>query len=598
MLNVTDPLYNRAGPSLLAKQDPDPAPPPVMSEWPVLWGKLESRLNVLYNWRLSWWQHWGYLARYILPRRYHWVVTANTQNRGLPINQDIVDPTGTLAMQKCAGGMMSGLTSPSRPWFKLRPRSPNSLLDHESAVWIDEVESLIYDTLARSNFYDSMTQMYEDLVVFGTAPMILYEDDTHVIKCYNPCAGEYFLATDSSFRVTSLFRKFTMTIMQIVDMFGAENIPPTIRALWAQKGNSLETEYIVAHAIEPNYQVEQSSSLWPKKFVFREAYWLWGIAAEAPLSVGGYDDPPFIAPRWATTSNDAYGRSPGMVAMYDIMQLQVMTRRKAEAIEKQVRPPLLASTELKNEPSSIAPGHVTYVSNLGPQSGMRPIYEVKPELAYMTADMQQIQIRIKEEFFNDLFLMIEQTDPAKRMTATEVTARQQEKLQMLGPVIERVQHEGLAPALNRVFAIMTRRGLFPPMPEALKAQPLQIEFVSMLSQAQKASATIGMEQLLTVAGSIAQVNPEVLDNFNADEFLRTYAGMTLVPQKILNSADQVAKTRQARAKAQQQKAAQESAVGMVAGATDVAKSLSETQIGGGQTALQAMISGIPPGAMQ
>jgi len=594
VLNPSEPFFNKASPALLAQQTDEPEPAPALPAWPVLWLKLEGRLAILYNWRLSWWQHWAQLATYILPRRYHWLITPNTHNRGLPINQNIVDPTGTLAMRKCAGGMMSGLTSPSRKWFKLQPASSNVPLDHEAAVWLDEVESRVYDALARSNFYDSLTQMYEDLVTFGTGPMIIYEDPKNTIACYNPCAGEYFLATGSNFQVESLYRKFVMTVSQVVEMFGIDNCPPVIQSLWEQKANNLETEFIVAHAIEPNFQMDDSRSLWPKKFAYRECYWLWGIPAGQPLAVAGYDDPPFLAPRWATTSNDAYGRSPGMDALPDVMQLQVMTRRKAEAIEKQVRPPLLASTELKNEPSSIAPGHVTYVSNLGPNTGMRPIYEVKPELSYMTADIQAIQYRIKEGFFNDIFLMIDQTDPAKRMTATEVAARQQEKLQMLGPVIERVQHECLAPALARVFAIMGRRKMLPPMPESLAQAPLQIEFISMLSQAQKASATAGMEQFASIVGSMAAVQPEALDLINTDEYLRTFGNMVLVPQKVVNAPDKVQQLRAARAKAQQAAQAQEQAMTMAAGAVEGAKTLSETDMGGGMNALQAMIGGGVP----
>ena len=84
------------------------------------------------------------------------------------------------------------------------------------------------------------------------------------------------------------------------------------------------------------------------------------MKTEAELSRQGFFEKPFIAMRWATTSNDPYGRSPGMEVLGDNKQLQLETRRKAEFLEKGVRPPMGAHPSLKNQPSSIRPGDITY----------------------------------------------------------------------------------------------------------------------------------------------------------------------------------------------------------------------------------------------
>src|SRR5256885_1538790 len=80
----------------------------------------QGRLLGLRNNRYSWWTHGRELADYILPRRYKWLITPNQMNRGSPINQHILDSTGTLAARNLAAGMMSGISSPTRPWFKLK----------------------------------------------------------------------------------------------------------------------------------------------------------------------------------------------------------------------------------------------------------------------------------------------------------------------------------------------------------------------------------------------------------------------------------------------------------------------------------------------
>lgn len=506
--------------------------------------------------------------------------------RGQQINQAIVDPTGTQAMRICAAGMMSGLTSPSRPWFKLRAGVKGLEFDQAAAEWFDTTESSMYALMADSNFYDSLAVMYEDLCVFGTAPVIIYEDEIDGIRCYNPCAGEYYLAVSNALRPETLNRQFVFTISQIVEMFGLENCPGEIQSQWAQKGAALDMERIIAHSIEPNFGIKVGTKEvghLKGDFAYRETYWVWGAASDKPLSQRGFKEMPFIAPRWAITSNDPYGRSVGMDVLPDIMQLQLETARKAEAIEKQVRPPLLASIELKNEPSSILPGHVTYVSNLTQGAGMKPVFEVQPELQHMTADLREIQMRIKSGFFNDIFLMI--AEAGKDMTAYEVAQRQQEKMQVLGPVIERFQNEGLSPAIKRIFSIMQRKGLLTPPPPSLQGVAIQIEYVSMLALAQRAAATAGMERWVAQLGSIAAAKPDILDNLNEDAFSREYGTMLGVPADLMNAPDKVAQMRQARAQQQQQQELLAQTSAAVAGA----QTLSQTDVGGGQNALSAML---------
>ncbi len=176
-----------------------------------------------------------------------------------------------------------------------------------------------------------------------------------------------------------------------------------------------------------------------------------------------------------------------MDVLPDNVQLQVMTVRLSEAIEKQVRPPLIADITLKNQPSSILPGQVTYVQNLSSGTGMRSIYEVNPDIKGLAGLIEQIQERIKVGMFNDLFLMLENMPRDSKMTAYEVAQKVQEKLQVLGPVIENIITESLKPKLKRIFGIMNRKGMIPPKPDSLKGVDLDVEFISMLSLASKAS---------------------------------------------------------------------------------------------------------------
>lgn len=562
------------------------------SNWGVIRGRSEARVNMLRSWRQSWIAHWQLLEAYILPRRGIFINTAmptpNSMIRGAPINQNIVDPTPTYAARRCAAGIMSNEMSPSRQWFKLKPALFDRALAPADAIeWFEEVESRMDTVMARSNFYQEAAQMFEDLVIFGTAPMIIYEDDADLIRCYTPCCGEYFVASSSANRAETFARTFVMTISAIVEMFGLENCPPEVQKMWEDKGGALEVERIVAHMIEPNSPINapnmgESAGVVPGGFAWRESYWIWGASSEWPLSLAGMHDQPYICPRWAVTSNDAYGRSVGMDVLPDILQLQVMTARLAEAQEKMVRPPMLASIDMKNEPLSILPGKVTYVASLSADKGMRPAYEVNPRIEEFSATILQIQQRTREGFFNDLFAMLEQVN--KQMTAYEVAARNQEKLQVLGPVVERLQNEALAPAIKRIFHIMERKGVLPPLPPSLVGVPLGIEYVGVLALAQKAATSAALEQFANAMNAQAQLHPEISDLWDVDEWGREVSEALFIPKKIVRAPDKVAALRAIRAKQAQAAATMQAAQH----ASETAQNLSNVNVGGGMNAVQMM----------
>lgn len=600
--DIFHPAYEQASPTELSLQpaDPDEIEEKSSEQWDKLRSHLESRLVQLRAWRYSWWmQNWADLAEFILPRRSIWLTqssggipTPNNMLRGREINKAIVDPTATYAARICSGGLVSGLVSPSRPWFKLRAGLGRRELDTEGRKWIDETEDRMYTIISGTNFYESEAQEKEDVVVFGTAPCIIYEDERDIFHCYNPCIGEYYLASDGTNRINGLYRQFLQTCAQTVDFFGSETPSEDIKKAWKQKGSALDVERIISHSIEPNFAIgEDDTGVVPGNFTWREVYWLWDSATPRPLSFRGFHDQPFTVARWSTQSNDPYGRSPGMDICPDVMQLQVMTRRLAEAIEKQVRPPLLADMQLKNQPSSSQPGSVTFVPKLGADTGMRSIYNVNPDVKAMAENIAQIEQRIKVGLFNDMFLLLEQQQVGDRMTAYEVAQRMQEKLQVLGPVIEGMLGV-LKVKLKRIYGILQRRGFIDPPPRSLRGIPIDVSFVSTLALAQKAAATGGLERLAALVGNLVPVFPEVKDDFDVDAYIRIMSDLLGNPERVLRSPDQVAQIRKVAQQAAKataamnaaQHGAQTAQIGAQAGQT-----LSQTQVGASGNALSMLL---------
>ena len=559
---------------------------------------LNSRLSMLEKVRLSWWDHWRELANYILPRRYVWLATPDRTDRGSPINKRIINSTGTEAARKCASGIMSGVSSPSRPWFRLTVPDPDMQQDQDVQTWCEEVTLRMMRVMAGSGYYNAKATQYLDLVVFGTSPLIIYEDEDTVIRCFVPAAGEYFCAVGPNFSVNTLFRKITMTVAQVVAEFGYENCSDTVRSLYGSPDTneattrmmgSWDQEIIVCHAIEPNPDYERNPRTvgrngLPRSFRYREVYWEQNWT-NGMLRISGFHDQPFSCPRWDTVANDAYGRSPAMDALGDIKQLQQEEKRKAQGIDKMTDPPMVADSSMKNEPASLLPGAITYVPRLDGSAGFKPAFMVNLPLGELKDDIAKVENRIREVFFNDVFLMISQLDTVR--TATEIDARREEKLLMLGPVLDRNQQEGLTPDINRIFQIMARRGLLPPPPEVMRGTPVKVEYISPLADLQRASAATGIERLWGFTGTVAAARPEALDNLDADAAIAEMAEILRVPPKLLASKRQKVAVRAART--QQQQDATTLQVG--AEAVNAGKVLSETDVGGGQNALSMIVNG-------
>jgi len=132
-----------------------------------------------------------------------------------------------------------------------------------------------------------------------------------------------------------------------------------------------------------------------------------------------------------------------------------------------------------------------------------------------------------------------------------VAERHEEKLLLLGPVIERLHTELLEPLVLSTFTRMVDAGITPQVPEQLAGHPLEVEFISTLAQAQRAVGVNSIDRLVGHIGVLANAKPEVVDNYDADASVERYADMLGVDPDLIVPGDRVALIRQDRAKAQQ-----------------------------------------------
>lgn len=548
------------------------------------WGQLKSE-------RATWWAHWKEISDYLLPRSGRFFI--QDRDKGWRRHNNIYDSTGTRALRVLAAGMMSGMTSPARPWFRLTTGNTDLDESGEVKLWLSQCQRKMMDIFARSNTYRALHSIYGELGSFGTGSSIVVPDFNRVIHHHPLTTGEYCIATNYQGEVNTLYREYQKTVHELVGEFGIDKVSKSVKNLYDR--GSLDQWVTIVHAIEPRVDRD------PRKLDAANMAWSsthFELNADSGMYLreSGFKRFRALCPRWDTAGGDIYGNSPGMEALGDIKQLQHEQLRKAQAIDYKTKPPLQVPSSMKNRDVETLPGGISYYDANSPTGGIKTAFEVNLDLSHLLADINDVRERIRGSFYADLFLMLANNTDG-RMTATEVAERHEEKLLMLGPVLERLQNELLDPLIDMTFERMIESGIVPPPPEELQGMDLNVEYVSMLAQAQRAVGTNSIDRFVGTLGQVAAVKPDVLDKLDSDKWADVYADMLGVDPELVVPSDKVALIRTQRAKAQAAAAAAEQANQ----ASQTVKNLAGAGVGGpgAPSDLMGMFSGYnSPSPMQ
>ncbi len=530
--------------------------------------QLQKQQAQLTNDRSSFDPHWRELSDFINPRGSRFLVT--DVNRDDRRNTKIVDPTATLAARTLSSGMMSGITSPARPWFKLATPDPDMMDYGPVKLWLEVVQRRMNEVFNKSNIYQSLPLLYASLGNYSTGAMAVLEDDSDVIRTMMFPIGSYYMANSARGSVDTCFRKFSMTVRQLVMEFGLNNVSDSVKGMW-DSGN-YESWIEVIHAVYPNID-RDTAKLNSKNKPVKSVYYEVGGDSDKLLRESGFDEFPIMAPRWEVNGEDVYGSScPGMIALGQVKALQLEQKRKSQLIDKATNPPMVGPSSLRNQRVSLLPGDITYIDQVTGQDGLKPAYLVNPNTDDLLADIQDTRQIINSAYFVDLFMMLQNIN-TRSMPVEAVIEMKEEKLLMLGPVLERLNDECLNPLIDRTFSIMARKNLLPPPPDVLQGMPLRIEYISVMAQAQKSIGLSSLSSTVGFIGQLAQAKPEALDKLNVDQAIDAFAEMSGVSPTVIVPQEQVEQVREQRAQQQQQQ--QMVAMGMAA--AQGAKTLSEAQ---------------------
>ncbi len=508
--------------------------------------QLNKQLSQLKAERLSFEPHWRELSDFTRPRSTRF--TASEVNRGDRRNSKIIDPAAVMAARTLSSGMMSGITSPARPWFRLATPD-RDLMDYGPVkLWLETVEQRMNEVFNRSNLYQSLPLMYEDLGTFATGAMAVVADPQRVIRTVPFPTGSFYIANGADLSVDTAVREFSMTVRQVITEFGMDAVSDTVKSQWnsGQYGQWVN----VVHAVYPNLD-RQTGKLEAKHKAYKSVYYEANSTDDKLLRESGYDEFPIMAPRWEVNGEDVYGSScPGMVALGSVKALQLLQRRKAQMIDKITNPPLQAPASIKSQRISTIPGGINYLPMADVNNQIKPLFQIPANGTNgLLEDIQDTRQIIDHAYFVDLFRMM-QTVNTRSMPVEAVAEMREEKLLMLGPVLQRLDSELLDKLINRTFSVMAENNLLPVPPDEMQGMQLKVEYISVMAQAQKAIGVSSIERFIGFTSGIGQFKPDALDKINVDETIDAYAASIGVPPSVVATNEQVAQIRENRAQQQ------------------------------------------------
>lgn len=550
--------------------------------------KTRQKVKSLLQKRQQYEKRWKEIREYQLPHIGRFDDTDTEESLARRRDRSIYHNCAWECNQVFAAGVMSGLTPPSRKWFRLNFSNPELSANTDIAELLDQRMDIMNEVLEKSNFYNAIHSCYMELA-YGQAPLAIFPDTRYGVHFEPLTVGTYCIDVGADGAVNTLLRKYRMTVQQMADKFGAENLPASIRHTLNSESHN-DKSYNVYWLVEPNRNANPEK-LGNMYMPYLSLYWAESSADDEWLYVGGFEEWPVPVARFMITANESYGQGPGWFAEGDSKGLQLLEKDLISAIELTIKPPMLTTPDNVAKGINLVPGGKTYTSQ---PDGVKPLFQVNLNLEHLQNKITDLEGRIRRVYSADLFLMLDQMD--KTMTAREVIERTQEKMQQLGPVVQRLQFEFLGPIIERVYNTLDRAGVFPePEDEellaVLQSQEIKIEYISPLAQAQKISGLVNIEQAIAFVGNLAQFNPNVLDKVNFEETVNKYFEMVGAPAAIKRSDKEYQEIQAEKQKAmqeQQQMEAMQQMAGMAAPVAQAAKNATEAA-NDGNPALQQML---------
>jgi len=482
--------------------------------------------------------YWQDLMYYNLPRKAY---ITRIKNSGDRIPTDIYDSTAIIAASYFAAGMQAYLSSPQSKWFSIGLR--NRTLEKESKAvrtYLKDTEDELYHIINNSNFYGEDVESYLNLGVIGTDLMYSEEDLDDVVRFDSLAMESVVIGTDARGVANSAYMEYEFNAEQAIGKFGKKAGEKAIEAL-LKLDFSKKFKYIFG--VYPRDIYDQS-----KKDAVNMKYAALWVDRETKDVVreSGYKEFPFFLTRFTKYKQDAYGDSPAMNILPDVQMLNSMEKVNILGAQMTVLPPLEIPDEAFLKPYNFNPGGPNIKQAGYPNEHITPI-NVGANVPLGLDYLQHKQRGIQQAYYNDLFLLFEQVGNA---TATEVSIRNNQRMQLLGSAIGNIMKGKLSPAITRTYNIAARNGRLPPVPEELRGSEYVINYISPLAKAQQSFELQNFERGMAIIRAMGEINPMAFDKIDIDESVDYVSRLSSMNPKVIRDDAEVADLRTDRAEAQ------------------------------------------------
>lgn len=486
----------------------------------------------------------------------------------IPTCEDLKDSRGRRAANIFSSGLVSMVIPKDSPYFEYSP--PPNLRHNERVIkYLRECTEVVSILLSRSNFYEEVQVFMMELGIIGTA--CLFVGDMHEGGLFfkNQHAFSYYIAEDHRGRVDTVIRDLKLTANQASDEFGYKNLPERVAKLVDTDKGSTELHDFI-HCVMPNRIKDKRGVAAKKARPWRDL-----IVYEKDKHVvrdDGYHSFPFCVCRYIKVGDSPWGFGPGSIAKGDSRAAQGLTEDVQVASEKANWTPIVGPAKYAGLVDMSPGGYTGYdEGNINGADAFKALgaNTVRPEMPMQMLEMKHEAI--DAAFFVELFkLFTSKARGNREMTATEAQFMSREALSQFAPVGSRVETEFLIPCFARVFQICWRAPgvLFqqadPPPDEILgrdsEGKPNGKYETPDVSLKNKISLQLGLKQNMSWNEAsqglvaMAQIKPDVVDNFDLDKISKDYARNAGVPEGWVMPPEKLKKIRSDRAEEQAQAA--------------------------------------------
>jgi hypothetical protein len=496
---------------------------------------IKKRMNQMEGSRGTWEDHWQEILDYVMPRK---ADITFKRTKGEKRAEILFDSTAITASNLLAASLQGTLTSPSLQWFSIKVRNEELMENRDVQLWLEDSSKRMYNLFNETNFNTEVHEMYLDIVTIGTGALFVEEGnggyEKNQIHFNTMHIAEYYIQENTSGYVDTLYRRYKLSARQAVQEFGEDNLGEKVLKAAKEKPDKM---FNFIHAVEPLEDYERTMGKSDTKLPFHSCH----VCEEDKMFVrgGGYNEFPYLVPRWSKATGEIFGRSPSYNALPDIKTLNKAVEIGLKAWAKAIDPPLLVQDDGVIGKVRMTPGGITVVRS---DAAIKPL---QIGSNWQITDLKENQLRtaIRQAYYSDQL----QLQDGPQMTATEVQVRYELMQRLLGPTLGRFQSEFLNPLIDRVFGLMFRANAFLPVPEIIRGETIDVEYVGPLARSQRMEEAVAVERLYQLAMQVVQLDPSIMDIIDHDEAIRMRANLLGVPKSVLRGKEEVDEMREAKA---------------------------------------------------